>query len=574
MPIHGVVIAIVVAAGSAGPLEVRLDPSPVHLVEAARAGANGQVGPYLFGVEHPNLIEAVIDLGVRAYRFPGGTNANGYDAQTGLMYANLRKPIWGQCNDRHPNGVKIQDYMVTANALPGHQAQYVINLVSAPDPTDPSGETGFAMTTTAEFVAEAKRLSAVLAKRVAEGFDPRFIELGNELYLPMWSEAVPDVADYLARLDAFIPAIRGVAPDVPLGVVIPLEERFKNLPDEGSSGSISKWVVPSTVDFDAVILHAYHPLTLELKKWYEGEVDSIEDVATNWFVAADRGIESAMEFTQANYPERDVWVTEWGVLRGGWTLPAEEWPRLMDSTIIVMHTASMYLELLRYDQIDLANAHYMIKFLNPDENVVFDPYSPSGMQRHFNELIVASSAVGWSSVRTDPATGSVIAPIDTGDEGWGGEHAPAIADALLSCSDEEFHWVAVNRLAQSRQVDLHVGDLGVGLTRVTRTAWEPPGVDQEGTVLLMEPPLVSVQEMPAPTNGVLSLELTGMAAADFAVRRERADVDRDGLVGIGDLLHVIDAWGACDGCDADINLDGQVGVTDLLAVIGVWGLGT
>lgn len=48
------------------------------------------------------------------------------------------------------------------------------------------------------------------------------------------------------------------------------------------------------------------------------------------------------------------------------------------------------------------------------------------------------------------------------------------------------------------------------------------------------------------------------------------DVDGDGIVGVGDLLAVLSAWGACPGCPADLDGDGDVGVSDLLTVLANW----
>jgi hypothetical protein len=48
-----------------------------------------------------------------------------------------------------------------------------------------------------------------------------------------------------------------------------------------------------------------------------------------------------------------------------------------------------------------------------------------------------------------------------------------------------------------------------------------------------------------------------------------ADVNKDGSVGVSDLLMVIDEWGT-DG-DADVNDDGIVDVGDLLAIVDAWG---
>lgn len=55
-----------------------------------------------------------------------------------------------------------------------------------------------------------------------------------------------------------------------------------------------------------------------------------------------------------------------------------------------------------------------------------------------------------------------------------------------------------------------------------------------------------------------------------------SDVDGDGVVGIGDLLAMLAAWGTCpdpDACPADVNDDGQVDIADLLQVLADWGAG-
>ena len=53
-----------------------------------------------------------------------------------------------------------------------------------------------------------------------------------------------------------------------------------------------------------------------------------------------------------------------------------------------------------------------------------------------------------------------------------------------------------------------------------------------------------------------------------------ADLDGDGVVGIGDLLILFAAWGVCGDCDdcpADLNDDCSVGIPDLLILFARWG---
>jgi hypothetical protein len=48
------------------------------------------------------------------------------------------------------------------------------------------------------------------------------------------------------------------------------------------------------------------------------------------------------------------------------------------------------------------------------------------------------------------------------------------------------------------------------------------------------------------------------------------DLNNDEIVGVNDLLFVIDYWGQSNST-ADLNSDGIVDVTDLLIVVGNWG---
>jgi len=50
-----------------------------------------------------------------------------------------------------------------------------------------------------------------------------------------------------------------------------------------------------------------------------------------------------------------------------------------------------------------------------------------------------------------------------------------------------------------------------------------------------------------------------------------ADATLDGVVGVADMLAVLDAWGPCPACPADVVFSGIVDVADVLLVVGSWG---
>ena len=88
--------------------------------------------------------------------------------------------------------------------------------------------------------------------------------------------------------------------------------------------------------------------------------------------------------------------------------------------------------------------------------------------------------------------------------------------------------------------------------------------DQGGGAVFLGFP---IEAMPAPAQQLLIgtvLEWMGGGSEPCA-----ADCDNDGVVGVSDLLAIIDAWGTNAGCD--LNGDGNIDVVDLLEVVGSWG---
>ncbi len=55
------------------------------------------------------------------------------------------------------------------------------------------------------------------------------------------------------------------------------------------------------------------------------------------------------------------------------------------------------------------------------------------------------------------------------------------------------------------------------------------------------------------------------------IRTKPGDVDANGFVDVLDLLELLAAWGACDGCPEDIDDNGVVDVLDLLTLLANWG---
>lgn len=95
---------------------------------------------------------------------------------------------------------------------------------------------------------------------------------------------------------------------------------------------------------------------------------------------------------------------------------------------------------------------------------------------------------------------------------------------------------------------LPIGNHTVEVTVVDPTDWVRDEADREAFMKQTVSWLVVIDELACPS-----------------------DLNGDGVVGIADLLLVIDSWGTCDSCGADINNDGSVNVNDLLTLVDAWG---
>ncbi|MBT8484472.1 MAG: S8 family serine peptidase [Phycisphaerales bacterium] len=70
--------------------------------------------------------------------------------------------------------------------------------------------------------------------------------------------------------------------------------------------------------------------------------------------------------------------------------------------------------------------------------------------------------------------------------------------------------------------------------------------------------------------GALGAGRLDLAAALDVDEPLAGDLDGDGLVGFGDLLTLLAAWGPCAECPADLDGSGDVGFADLVMLISMW----
>ena len=112
-------------------------------------------------------------------------------------------------------------------------------------------------------------------------------------------------------------------------------------------------------------------------------------------------------------------------------------------------------------------------------------------------------------------------------------------------------------------------DWAVPFAETTRWSYEQCTDSAAGSTELWEVTLGS--HFPVITNEGIEMLFNYLDTHPKPEPTCSADVTGDGVVGVKDLLSLLDAWGPCGGCDEDIDGSGAVDVLDLLAVIESWG---
>lgn len=195
-------------------------------------------------------------------RFPGG-RGNFYDWRTGTADIEGRDEA---------NTVAMRNFMVRARDA-DTSVSFVVDVTDSP--------------------ASIRDLARTWRRT---GAPVRYVELGNEYYLPKLVGSIGGPSGYLKRARVTLDALRAGGYRGPVGLVAAPEEDSSQSAAEGWNQKLSE---AETSEFDAVILHHYPSLSqTDLEEVYErGPVRLTESV----------------EGLRKLFPGKRVWVTEWSL---------------------------------------------------------------------------------------------------------------------------------------------------------------------------------------------------------------------------------------------------------------------
>ena len=218
--------------------------------------------------------EAVRASNIPMMRFPGGTRSTFYDWETGrIQDTGGLEPGLAEESDVVP----MDSFMSRAKET-GVTVSYVVNVTDPPEKTQ------------------------ALARHWQETNAPvRWVELGNEQYLPDYIDRIGGPAGYLDKARRALGALRSGGYEGPAGLVVAPEVDVgeDDTPDQDSRAWNKELATADSAVFDAVVVHVY---------------PSLEDVG---FQRAYAHSPSALTEEVANlrrmFPGKQVWLTEWNL---------------------------------------------------------------------------------------------------------------------------------------------------------------------------------------------------------------------------------------------------------------------
>lgn len=206
-------------------------------------------------------------------RFPGGTRSNFYDWETGRIRdtGGLEPGLEGG------DVVPMDDFMTRAKGS-GVQVSYVVNVTDPPEKIE------------------------ALARRWQQTNAPvRWVELGNEHYLPDYIGRIGGPAGYLEKARRALAALRAGGYGGPAGLVVApeIDVGQNDTPDEESHAWNRVLAAAENSAFDAVVVHVY---------------PSLEKVGfKRAYAHAPSALTAEVSNLRRMFPGKQVWLTEWNL---------------------------------------------------------------------------------------------------------------------------------------------------------------------------------------------------------------------------------------------------------------------
>jgi hypothetical protein len=327
-------------------------------------------------LDDPAKIAAIAQTGPGVIRFPGGSQSNYYNWQTGLLEFSLQPnsspyyKFWAgvapKITRAFPGGVHMEQYQTFATQI---HADVVLV---------PNLET-----------SSVNEQVTWFTQLAADHDLPKDIELGNEFWVAMGNDPNvirqwPDEPTSLAVMKQYEEALRPIVGTGAKFAVQSAGASFTILPGAASrfDQRLLGWdAALSPADwFQAVTIHLYPDPGAMIQQAGNPGLDRRFGL---FMGRADAGVDRALNDLAARMPGKEIWITEWSPTGGNFSTTFSS-PDLISPQMAAQLVARESLAILRHPQV----THALYFTLNADPSSPFQEYV-SDPQGNFLPMPVA-----------------------------------------------------------------------------------------------------------------------------------------------------------------------------------------
>ena len=300
------------------------------------------------------------DIGFTGVRFPGGTTSNYYMWESGSF---------GCAKDVPADSRSVLRVKAFNNGLKNKKRSYSTdNFLSFLE----NSKTEFSLVL--NVFCDTHESNLRWLKRLKnDGINVSTIELGNELYYKEYRWVFQNPGDYLKTANKLTMEIKKIFPNAKVGFIGSSSAfRAKHYPDIKRLNKSEHYKYGLSLDklssqsklSDAIVVHLYSTPGLSKFEKFVGAVDS-EKIYTNALSHFDSRRNEIVDHFSSINPDKELWVTEWGVLFYGDTLSYEK--KFQSSIYNALFLMNGLLTFALTDEVNRAYYHNLPHFL-PDKN--------------------------------------------------------------------------------------------------------------------------------------------------------------------------------------------------------------
>ena len=362
-------------------VQLSINSKPQHPLSQDLYGANNECIFRPVWFDHPAYTARYKEAGNPFFRFPGGTGSNFYNPFTG--YFDDDSP---STRDYSGHNARIRAFTGGAGRVPDQYLKWV-----------QQNDVAYSLVLNV-CTQTFEQNKAWIEKLGREGHKVARVEIGNEVFYSGYKWAFRSATDYAERARKITAVIRKELPGTKVGVLVPthLYQDIEFLTNKRSAGANHQygWIkeLAGKGFFDAVVIHVYSLTGMNNQTQPVDFIPYLEG-----YHRCDEYMIRRMGKTLADlgqlFPEKEIWVTEFGV--GGFGGELKKY-KLRNSHLGSLHADVMLIRFINHPSVTVAHWHsfqHFFDFTGGKQGIGDHPHLPYTHFTLFKEAIRESDSV-------------------------------------------------------------------------------------------------------------------------------------------------------------------------------------